>query len=175
MKILPLAMLLVAMSAGAQQYERADRPRSDDMRQNDDRRYGGEDIQLSCFGQAENTRYENRSGVEWNSSTHKYEQKSEVVAGKHDFDTTVNISIHDDRGRIRIPKQLIPPMNSGGSDGWWDIDELLVGHNEIRGRFRLNALNRPTLNIDRRSGAITVEGMIAFNGRCEMDSGHRRF
>ena len=67
------------------------------------------------------------------------------------------------------------PSNSGGSDGWWDIDELLVGHNEIRGRFRLNALNRPTLNIDRRSGAITVEGMIAFNGRCEMDSGHRRF
>jgi len=40
-----------------------------------------------------------------------------AVAGKHDFDTTVNISIHDDRGRIRIPKQLIPPMNSGGSDG----------------------------------------------------------
>jgi hypothetical protein len=176
MKILPLAMLLVAMSASAQQYERYDRPRSEDARQDDDRRYGGEDIQLSCFGQAENTRFENRSGVEWNSSTHKYEQKSEVVSGKHDFDTTLNISIHDDRGRIRIPKQLIPPMHSGGTgDGWWDIEELIVGHNEIRGRFRLNALNRPTLNIDRRSGSITVEGMIAFNGRCEMDSGHRRF
>jgi hypothetical protein len=176
MKILPFAMLLVAMSVNAQQYERYDRPRSEDTRQDDDRRYGGEDIQLSCFGQAENTRFENRSGVEWNPSTHKYEQKSEVVSGKHDFDTTLNISIHDDRGRIRIPKQLIPPMHSGGTgDGWWDIEELIVGHNEIRGRFRLNALNRPTLNIDRRSGSITVEGMIAFNGRCEMDSGHRRF
>ena len=66
-------------------------------------------------------------------------------------------------------------INSGGSDGWWDIEELAVGHDQIRGRFRLNGLNRPTLLIDRRNGTITVDGMIKFNGRCEQDSGHRRF
>ncbi len=66
-------------------------------------------------------------------------------------------------------------MHSGGSGDWWDIDELIVGHNEIRGRFRLNALNRPTIVIDRRSGMLTVDGMIKFNGRCDADDGHRRF
>ena len=185
MKLLPLAFLCAAFAANAQQYERNDRPRADDRRQVDDRRDDrrderyedgdGDDIQLMCFGQAENTRLESRSGVQWNPSTHRYEEKSEVLAGKHDFDTGVTISIHGEQGRIRIPKQLIPPLNSGGNDGWWNIDDLLVGHNEIRGRFRLNALNRPTISIDRRSGMITVDGMIKFNGRCDQDTGHRRF
>jgi len=182
MKLLPVVLLALAASATAQQYEREDRPRTDDRRQADDRRggwredeRGGDDIQLVCFGQAENTRLENRSGAEWNPQKHRYEEKSELVTAPNDFDTAVNVSIHGEGGRIRIPKRLIPPLHSGGSDGWWNIDDLLVGHNEIRGRFRLNGLNRPTISIDRRSGTITVDGMIKFYGRCEQDSGHRRF
>ncbi len=177
MKLLPVMLMCVACAANAQQYERDSRPRADDRRGDwdDDRGSGRDDIQLVCFGQAENLRVENRSGVQWNPEKHRYEEKSELVTGRNNFDTAVNISIHADDGRIRIPKQLIPPLNSGGSDGWWNIDELLVGHNEIRGRFRLNGLNRPSIVIDRRSGSITVDGMIKFNGRCEQDSGHRRF
>ncbi len=162
-------LTLFAVTAHAQQY---DPPRADDRRFDRDR---GEDIQLVCYGQAEKTTVENRSGFQWNPDKHKYEEKQEVTTGKRDFDTAINVSIHGDAGRIHMPKQLIPPMHSGGSGDWWDIDELIVGHNEIRGRFRLNALNRPTVVIDRRSGMLTVDGMIKFNGRCDADDGHRRF
>lgn len=165
MKLPALLLTCVACVANAQQYER------DNLDSHDD----GDDLQLVCFGQAENTQLENRSGVEWNSSRHRYEEKSEVVAGKHAFDSAVNLSIHGEQGRIRLPRQMIPPIHSGGSDGWWTIDDLLVGHNEIRGRFRLNAMNQPNIRIDRRSGVITLDGILGFNGRCEQDSGHRRF
>ncbi|OON60774.1 hypothetical protein B0920_17630 [Massilia sp. KIM] len=170
-----LALVLCAGVVHAQQYER-DRPRADsfDDRRGDDRDRG-EDLQLVCYGQAEKIVAESRTGYQWNQEKHRYEPKSELTTGKSDFDSALNVSIHDDRGRIRIPRQLIPPMNSGGSDGWWDIEDLIVGHNEIRGRFRLNALNRPTIMIDRRNGTIVVDGMIKFNGRCDQDSGHRRF
>lgn len=179
MKLLPAVLLFAALAANAQQYERENRSRADDRRQMDDRRGDRDDdvddIQLVCFGQAENTRVENRSGVQWNPDKHRYEEKSELVTGRNDFDAAVNISIHGEQGQIRLPKQMIPPLHSGGADGWWNIDDLLVGHNEIRGRFRLNGLNRPNISIDRRSGAITLDGILKFNGRCEQDSGHRRF
>lgn len=175
MKLAIVVLALCATAAQAQQDERADRYRADDRNSAGDDRYRGDDLQLVCYGQAEKIVAETRSGYQWNPGTHKYEPKSEVTTGTRDFDSAVNVSIHDDRGRIRIPKQLIPPLHSGGQDGWWDIDDLIVGHNEIRGRFRLNGLNKPSLSIDRRTGTITVDGMIKFNGRCDQDSGHRRF
>lgn len=152
-----------AFDVGAAQMERGDS------------RYRDDDIQLVCFGEAEKPTAETRTGYAWNPEHHRYEPKSEIVSGRRDFDTAVNVSIHGEEGRIRIPKQLVPPLHSGGSDGWWDIDDLVVGHDDIRGRFRLNGLNRPSLMIDRRSGAIVVDGLIKFNGRCESDGGHRRF
>ncbi len=169
MKLAILIAALFSTAAYAQQYDR-NAQRGDPGERDRD-----EDIQLVCFGQAERTVAETHSGYQWNQETHKYEPKSEVTTGKQDFDSALNVSIHDDQGRIRIPKQLIPPMHSGGRDGWWDLEDLIVGHNDIRGRFRLNALNRPTVAIDRRNGTITVDGMIKFNGRCDPDSGHRRF
>ena len=57
---------------------------------------------------------------------------------------------------------------------WWPIDELIVDHDEIRGKFRLNGLNQPRLSISRMNGAITIDGMIKFSGRCDADQGHRR-
>lgn len=190
MKFVPILFILVATSACAQQYDRRDdglrqdgydrysrdrdRDRDYERGSRSDRRYR-DDVQLTCYGTAEKTTLETRSGYQWNADKHKYEPKSELYNGRQDFDTAVHVSIHDDQGHIRIPKQLIPPLNSGGSDGWWTIEDMIVGHDEIRGRFRLNGFNRPTMTIDRRSGTIVVDGMITFNGRCEQDSGHRRF
>ncbi len=118
---------------------------------------------------------QSHSGYEWNADTHKYEQKSTVETGKTNFDTAVTVSIQGEAGQIKLPSQLIPPIHSGGNDGWWQIEDLIVGHNEIRGRFHLNGLNKPTLVINRRSGVMTIDGMIKFSGRCDPDSGHRRF
>ncbi|AQR70233.1 hypothetical protein BZG29_19350 [Janthinobacterium sp. LM6] len=163
-----VSSILIAMTFAAQadQYEHAERA---------ERAGRGDDIQLVCYGEAEKTVMENRSGMEWDNDKHQYVQKSTVETGKSRFDTAVNVSIQGSAAQIRLPKQLIPPIHGDSNDGWWDLMDLIVGHDEIRGRFRLNALNRPAVVINRRSGVITVDGMIKFSGRCDADNGHRRF
>lgn len=161
MKIfIAVALTLSAACASAQQYD-------------NDR---GEDLQLQCYGQAQKTTMQSKSGYQWDEQQHKFVPKLGWETGKSEQDVALAVSIQGDRGRIHIPKSLIPPINGGNTgDGWWDIDDLIVGHNQVRGRFQLNALNKPTLSIDRRSGVLTIEGLIKFSGRCEPDDGHRKF
>lgn len=187
MKLLVLAALVLSSgTALAQRFE--DRPRADDRYQDEDRqragdrdrdrdrdRYRGDDIQLVCYGGAEKIVAESRSGYQWDDQQHKFVPKMSVETGRRDFDTSINVSIHENAGDIRLPKSLIPPLHSGGRDGWWPIEDLIVGHDEIRGRFQLNGLNRPSLVINRRNGTLTIDGMIKFSGRCDPDDGHRRF
>ena len=137
--------------------------------------YAGSDIQLMCYGEAQKTVAETHNGYEWDDRQHKYVSKSTVETGKSNFDTAINVSIQGNQGTIHMPKALIPPLHDGGDNGWWRIDDLMVGHDEIRGRFRLNSLNKPTIVINRRSGIMTLDGMIKFTGRCDADDGHRRF
>lgn len=158
---LALLPMLIAMGAACAQ----DRYRDEQ----------GEDIQLVCYGGAEKPTAEVRSGFEWDPQQHKYVPKQSVESGKSDFQATINVSIHGDRAEIQLPKSLIPPLHGDSNNGWWTINDLIVGHDEIRGQFRLNGLNQPRLSINRRSGAITIDGMIKFNGRCDADDGHRRF
>ena len=162
---LMLCLLAFAGSAAAQSGDRyRDEPGD-----------ASDDLQLVCYGGAEKTTAEYRSGYEWDTRQHKYVPKQGMELGKSDFQATLTVSIHDGRGNIQLPKSLIPPLHGDNRDGWWPIDELIVGHDEIRGKFRLNALNQPQLSINRRNGAIAIEGMIKFNGRCDADEGHRRF
>jgi len=163
-RLLPLILVLAACTAAHAQDG-----------QRDDRDDHGPDLQLVCYGGAEKTTAEVHSGYEWDAQQHKYVPKQSVETGKADFQATITVSIHGDRGDIQLPKSLIPPLHGDNHDGWWRIDDLVVGHDQIRGKFRLNALNQPRLSINRRSGAITIDGMIRFNGRCDADDGHRRF
>ncbi|HEY0584971.1 MAG TPA: hypothetical protein VGD52_02470 [Pseudoduganella sp.] len=134
-----------------------------------------EDLQLVCYGGAQKTTSQVNSRFEWDADQHKYVPKMRIETGKDSFDTAINVSIHGVRGTIKLPKSLVPPIHSGASAEGWPIEDLIVGHNQIRGKFRLNALNQPTLAIDRRSGVMTIEGLIKFSGRCDADEGHRRF
>lgn len=165
--LLTALALLAPCAAHAQ-----DRYREDNRDEARDRR---DDIQLVCYGGAEKTTTEYRSGFEWDAQQHKYVPKQGVELGKSDFQATLTISIHGERGEIQLPKSLIPPLHGGNDSGWWNIDELWIGHDEIRGKFRLNGLNQPRMVINRMNGAITIDGMIKFNGRCDADQGHRRF
>ncbi|GGZ41528.1 hypothetical protein [Asticcacaulis endophyticus] len=134
-----------------------------------------EDLQLVCYGEAQTITAQTHSGYEWDADKHKYMPKTSIETGRNQFDTAVTISIHGDEGQIRLPKPMVPPIHSGGDGNWWPIDDLIVGHNEIRGRFALNGLNKPNIVINRRSGVITIDGMVKFSGRCDADDGHRRF
>lgn len=81
-------------------------------------------------------------------------------------------------GRIRLPRALIPPINSRGENGWWDLSDVVVGPDVIHATYRLNGFNKPRVTIDRRSGRITVQGLsnYGFRGRCDLiGSESRRF
>lgn len=133
------------------------------------------DLQLVCYGEGTKPVTETHSGYQWNDDTHKYDYSTRVESNTAHVNTAVTVSLHDGSGRVHLPKQLIPPLHSGDDEGWWNLDKLSVGHDDIRATFRVNALNKPTLHIDRRSGMITIDGGFQFEGRCEADEGHRRF
>lgn len=91
---------------------------------------------------------------------------------------SVRVEIRGDSARILMPPAMTPAINNGSEQGWWPVDRLSVSEDEITGRFSLNALNRPRINIDRRAGTIEVDGNFRyyFLGDCRaVEASERRF
>lgn len=133
-------------------------------------------LSLVCFGEAEHVTYESHSGLEYNRDKKKYESTDRLESAEKKYQTAVTVEIEGGAGRIHLEKAMIPPLNSGGSDGWWPLRDLQVGGDAISAHFKLNGLNSPTVRIDRRTGLITVKGIETFTGKCDKtESGSRRF
>jgi len=134
-----------------------------------------EHIALICYGEGEKLTNEYRSGYEWDRDKRRYVPKSGYELTRKDYDTSVTIQIDGDAGRIRPVKSMLPPVHSDSDDGWYEIRNLAIGRDAIRGEFKLNGLNRPKLTIDRRSGRITLDGLTKFRGTCDPLDADRRF
>jgi len=128
---------------------------------------GDDSLTLICYGGGTRLGTDYRSGYRYNYDTHKYEPYSETGVARQGYQADVQIEIWHGRGRIHLGGNMIPPIRSGGQNGWWDLSDLVIGRDRITGRYRLNGLNRPTLDIDRRSGTVSIRGMQPFTGRCE--------
>lgn len=77
------------------------------------------------------------------------------------------IELREDGARVRVPREILPDLASGGSDGWWPVYDLTIDDDALRGRLRLNLIERPKISIDRRSGEIRITGSSAeFAGVC---------
>jgi hypothetical protein len=136
------------------------------------------ELGLVCFGDGSKTGFASGTTWNWNHDRDRYESGNYTETRREVFDASLTIQTWPGGGRIRLPKSLIPPINSRGDQGWWDLRDVSVTPDTIRASYRLNGLNKPRLTIDRRSGRITVEGMsnYGFRGTCDM-IGHepRRF
>ena len=136
------------------------------------------DLGLVCFGDGSKTGFASGTTWNWNRDRDRYESGTYTETKHEVFDASLMVQTWAGGGRIRLPKSLIPPINSRGNQGWWDLYDVSIGPDLIRGTYRLNGLNKPRVVIDRRSGRITVEGMsdYGFRGTCDM-IGHepRRF
>lgn len=135
-------------------------------------------VNLVCVGQGAKLGNSPQTTLEWDKYDHKYRVKQGYEMSMQGFDTAVTIQISDDDGRIRLPEKLIPPIHSGGDhQHWWQLNDLIVGNDEIRASYNLNGLNHPKLRIDRTTGVITIKGTGQdFTGRCDkVDPGSRRF
>ncbi|AGH48622.1 hypothetical protein G432_04475 [Sphingomonas sp. MM-1] len=144
----------------------------------DDGNGDSEAINLICTGRGEKLASGYTSSLEWDRYDHKYRTRSGYETSMRGFESAVTLQIYGNDGRIRLPEKLIPPINSGGDHRhWWQLDDLIVGQNEIRASYRLNGLNKPKIRIDRETGEINIKGTGQdFSGTCEkVDPGQRRF
>lgn len=136
------------------------------------------ELGLVCFGDGSKTGFASGTTWNWNRDRDRYESGNYTETRREVFDASLTIQTWAGGGRIRLPKSLIPPINSRGDQGWWELRDVSVSPDTIRASYRLNGLNKPKLTIDRRSGRITVEGMsnYGFRGTCDT-IGHepRRF
>lgn len=134
-----------------------------------------EHIALICYGEGQKLTNQYRSGYEWDTDKRRYVPKSGFELARQDYDTSVTIEIDGDRGRIRPAKNMLPPIHSDSDAGWYEISNLTIDRNMIRGQFKLNGANRPKLVIDRRAGRLTLDGLTKFSGTCDPLDGDRKF
>ncbi len=132
---------------------------------------GGRPVSLGlvCFGDGTRDRMASGTRWTWNSKRDRYDYGSYTETRPEMFDASLMVQAWDGGGRIKLPKSLIPPLHSRGTDGWWDLTNVSVGPDTIQASYRLNGLNKPKVAIDRRSGRITVRGLgdYAFRGTCD--------
>jgi hypothetical protein len=71
------------------------------------------------------------------------------------------------KGSIRMPRAMLPRIH-GGNKGWFWIDDLKRGQNEITGTVQVSILNSPKVRIDRIDGSISISGRSGdYSGSCE--------
>lgn len=127
----------------------------------------GPSITLVCFGGGSTPTAQYQSGYVYNSRSHRFEPQYGTTLGRDGFASDLQIEIWHGRGRIRPEGKLVSPIHSGGDNGWWDIQNLVVTQDRITGEYRMNGLNKPRFEIDRRSGTIRIRAATNFTGRCE--------
>lgn len=132
---------------------------------------------LVCFGDGSRDGLATGTQWQWNSQRDRYEYGSYTESRREMFDASLMLQLWDGGGRIRLPKSLIPPINSRGDNGWWDLYDVQPGRDVITATYRLNGFNKPRVTIDRRAGRISVQGLSSygFRGSCNQMGGPNRF
>lgn len=114
------------------------------------------DLSLVCSG----------SGTK-RTVTHSFDNQA-VAATSSNFNDQIRVEIGRGVGRIRIPPGMLPEIRSGGSDGWWALQDVSETRSEIAARVRFNMFNKPSIKIDRITGHILISnGSSSFSGQCE--------
>jgi hypothetical protein len=123
---------------------------------------------------ANQTSFENR----YNFKTKRYQNGISTTTGKKPFSGSGYIEIYQGTARIKLPRPMMPLL-SGDNDGWFAVNDFFMNDREITGTVRINALNKPTLRIDRSTGIITINGGFCdLTGQCDLvenDPAKRRF
>ena len=90
------------------------------------------------------------------------------------------VKINDDfnSGTISLPSVMRPPIGGKNIDTW-DLKDLEVNENEIKGAFKINFLNKPKITISRITGRIEYKAGAwpkNFSGDCEkLDTSIKKF
>lgn len=92
-----------------------------------------------------------------------------TVTGTRDvgFEDQANVEIVDGVGKIRMPRTMLPLLR-GGKDGWFEIENLKIGDQQITGNAGVNFLNSPKIRIDRMTGILNLNGKAgSYTAQCK--------
>lgn len=129
--------------------------------------YRERNIHLTCFGEGKKPQVRTYPVMRWDKREHEFDTTYINALQRSEFDSMVQVDIRGDRAAIWLPKDLQPPIHSGGDHGWWDIRDLRVRGGKVTGNYRLNGLNHPKVDIDLSRGTIHIKGQRDFRGTCE--------
>jgi hypothetical protein len=127
----------------------------------------GERVTLVCIGAGSGPATQSNSGYRYNSKTRKFEPEFGTTLGREAFSSDLEIEIAGGLGRIRPSGKLVSPLHSGGIEGWWLIEGLMITPDRITGEYRMNGLNKPRIDYDRRTRIVRIRAATEFTGRCE--------
>jgi hypothetical protein len=122
---------------------------------------------LICYGLGEHAVFSSHSGYEWNEKRKHYEPMQRAETANEQFQTGVQFEFRDGGGRIHLSGKMIPPLNSGGVDGWWPLEDVRMSPDRITARYHVSGLNRLSVNIDRRTGMVEIQDKPGFSGKCD--------
>lgn len=131
-------------------------------------------LTLICWGEGRKPGTSVSTGYSWDHHRHKFVPQTYLNNTTREFDSEVQVELHDDWGRIHLTGKLVPPIHSGGSNGWWELENVHVGPDTITARYRLNGLNKPRVEINRRTGRIKIDGIEKFRGECDQGTWGQR-
>lgn len=129
--------------------------------------YQGSELHLVCFGDGHRPQARTIPKLRWDRREREFDTSYRTILQNQEFNSMVQIEVVGNSGYIWLPKDLQPPINSGGDHGWWEIREMERTSYEISGRYRLNGLNRPRVNLDLRTNRLVIRGQRGFEGYCE--------
>jgi hypothetical protein len=126
------------------------------------------DITLSCQGQGSVIATQTTTVNQYQPGNPGHNKTGVVTTQtRRPYTGTGTVEIKFGTARMRVPDAMVPALMSGGTEGWYPIEELNMGEKEIAGVVHINFLSQPKLRIDRITGKITLVGGVGdFTGDC---------
>ena len=126
------------------------------------------DISLSCQGQGSVMANQTSTVNQYQPGKAGHNQSGLVTTQvRRPYTGTGTVEIKTGVARMRVPDAMVPALMSGGTEGWYPIEQLNMGEREITGVVHINFLSQPKLRIDRITGKLTLNGGAGdFLGDC---------
>jgi len=125
-----------------------------------------ETMNLVCEGGGRSNRVETAESVVSDTGGSEVGSISTAASVSDPYSSGMEVKLTSEGGLLRLPRAMRPLLH-GGSDGWFRIDGLAVGDDQITGRVAVNFMNRPELRIDRHTGIAHLDGKSGhFAGMC---------
>jgi hypothetical protein len=126
------------------------------------------DVNLSCQGQGSVMATQTTTVNQFQPGNPGHNKTGVATTQtRRPYTGTGTVEIKTGTARMRVPDAMVPALMSGGTEGWYPIEELSMGEREIIGVVHINFLSQPKMRIDRITGKITLVGGAGdFAGDC---------